>query len=261
MILDDILARTRDDLAVRKSQKTLNDIEKALPRVPSARSLAAALRPAGAPAGTVTCIAEFKRRSPSQGWIREGAKATEIARAYSASGAAALSVLTDEPFFGGVLDDLTEAHAATSLPVLRKDFIVDAYQLAEARSAGADAALLIVSALGDSELSALIAVGELYGLELLVEAHDAEEVQRAVRAGARIIGINNRDLKTFDIDRDLAARLRPEVPADRILVAESGVRDAADVARLRAAGVDAMLVGTTLMRAADPGAALRALLS
>jgi indole-3-glycerol phosphate synthase len=261
MILDDILARTRDDLAVRKSQKTLNDIEKALPRVPSARSLAAALRPAGAPAGTVTCIAEFKRRSPSQGWIREGAKATEIARAYSASGAAALSVLTDEPFFGGTLDDLTEAHAATSLPVLRKDFIVDAYQLAEARSAGADAALLIVSALSDSELSALIAVGELYGLELLVEAHDAEEVQRAVRAGAKIIGINNRDLKTFDIDRDLAARLRPEVPADRILVAESGVRDAADVARLRAAGVDAMLVGTTLMRAADPGAALRALLS
>jgi indole-3-glycerol phosphate synthase len=261
MILDDILARTRDDLAVRKSQKTLNDIEKALPRAPSARSLAAALRPAGAPAGTVTCIAEFKRRSPSQGWIREGAKATEIARAYAASGAAALSVLTDEPFFGGTLDDLTEAHAVTSLPVLRKDFIVDAYQLAEARSAGADAALLIVSALSDSELSALIAVGELYGLELLVEAHDADEVHRAVHAGARIIGINNRDLKTFDIDRDLAARLRPEVPADRILVAESGVRDAADVARLRAAGVDAMLVGTTLMRAADPGAALRALLS
>jgi indole-3-glycerol phosphate synthase len=261
MILDEILRRTRDDLAVRKGQRSLNDIEKALPRAPTARSLSRALRPAGAAAGTVTCIAEFKRRSPSAGWIREGAKAQELARAYAASGAAALSVLTDEPFFGGALDDLTTASAATTIPVLRKDFIVDAYQLAEARSAGADAALLIVAALTDDELKALLAVGELYGMELLVEAHDAEEVGRAVRAGATIIGINNRDLRTFTVDRELAARLRPTVPADRIVVAESGVRDAADVARLRAAGIDAMLVGETLMRAEDPGAALRALLA
>jgi len=209
----------------------------------------------------VTCIAEFKRKSPSAGWIREGVKAAEIARLYAAAGAAALSVLTDEPFFGGTLDDLMTAHASTSLPVMRKDFIVDAYQLAEARAAGADAALLIVAALSDPELSALMAVGALYGLELLVEAHDADEVARAVQCGAAVIGINNRDLKTFALDHELAARLRPAIPADRIVVAESGVRDSADVARLRAAGIDAMLVGESLMRAEDPGAALRALLA
>ena len=259
MILDDILARTRADLAVRKAGKPLSEIEKGLPAGPSARSLAKALRP-GAGSG-VTCIAEFKRRSPSLGWIREGAKAGETARVYAAAGAAALSVLTDGPFFGGGLDDLTTAHTVTSLPVMRKDFIVDAYQLAEARAAGADAALLIVAALSDGELSALLAVGALYGLELLVETHDAAEVARAVKAGAPIIGVNNRDLKTFTLDRELAARLRPAIPADRIVVAESGIRDAADVARLRAAGIDAMLVGETLMRAEDPGATLRALLA
>ncbi len=260
MILDDILSRTRADLAARKAAKPLSEIEKSLPEGPSARSLAKALRP-GAAGAAVTCIAEFKRKSPSAGWIRESGKASEVARVYATAGAAALSVLTDEPFFGGTLDDLTTAHAATSLPVMRKDFIVDAYQLAEARAAGADAALLIVAALSDAELSALLAVAGLYGLELLVEAHDAEEVARAVRSGAAVIGINNRDLKTFTLDRELAARLRADIPADRVVVAESGIRDAADVARLRGAGVDAMLVGETLMRAEDPGATLRALLA
>lgn len=260
MILDDILARTRADLAARKAKKPLSDLEKGLPTGPTARSLAKALRP-GKPGEQVTCIAEFKRRSPSAGWIREGAKPAEVVRLYAAAGAAALSVLTDEPFFGGTLDDLTTAHAATTLPVMRKDFIVDAYQLAEARVAGADAALLIVAALTDSEMSALLAVGQLYGLELLVEAHDAEEARRAVAAGAQVIGINNRDLKTFTVDRDLAVRLRGEIPAERILVAESGIRDTADVKRLRDAGVDAMLVGETLMRAEDPATTLRALLT
>jgi indole-3-glycerol phosphate synthase len=260
MILDDILTRTRADLAARKARKPLAELEKGLPAGPSARSLARALRP-GAPGERVTCIAEFKRKSPSAGWIREGGKAAEIARLYAAAGAAAISVLTDEPFFGGSLDDLMTAHAATSLPVMRKDFIVDAYQLAEARAAGADAALLIVAALADAEIAALLAVGSLYGLELLVEAHDGEEVARAVRSGAQVIGINNRDLKTFKVDRELAVRLRPEIPADRVVVAESGIRDAADVDRLRSAGVDAMLVGETLMRADDPAATLRALLA
>jgi indole-3-glycerol phosphate synthase len=260
MILDDILARTRADLVARKAAKPLSEIEKGLPEGPSVRSLAMALRP-GAAGASITCIAEFKRRSPSAGWIREGAKASELARVYAASGAAALSVLTDEPFFGGALEDLTAAHAATSLPVMRKDFIVDPYQLAEARAAGADAALLIVAALSDAEISALLAVGALYGLELLVEAHDADEVARAVKSGATVIGINNRDLKTFTVDRDLAARLRPEIPDDRIVVAESGIRDVADVLRLSAAGIDAMLVGETLMRAEDSGATLRALIA
>jgi indole-3-glycerol phosphate synthase len=265
MILDDIIARTRADLAARKAGKPLSEIEKGLPAGPTARSLAKALRPTsrtgGARGAGVTCIAEFKRRSPSAGWIRQEAKAAEVARVYAAAGAAALSVLTDEPFFGGTLDDLTAAHAATTLPVMRKDFVIDAYQLAEARAAGADAALLIVAALSDAELSALLAVGALYGLELLVEAHDADEVARAVKSGASVIGINNRDLKTFTLDRELAARLRAEIPAERVVVAESGIRDAADVARLRDAGVDAMLVGETLMRAEDPGATLRALLA
>lgn len=276
MILDEILARTRADLAVRKASRPLSDIEKALPAGPSVRSLAKALRPGRRNAGTgattagaaaepptagVVCMAEFKRKSPSSWWIREGAKAGEIARVYATSGAAALSVVTNEPFFGGRLDDLTAAHAATSLPVMCKDFIVDAYQLAEARAAGADAALLIVAALSDPELSALMAVGELYGLELLVEAHDADEVARAVRAGASIIGLNNRDLRTFKIDPELAARLRPQIPADRVSVAMSGIKRAADLEQARLAAIDAILVGEALMRADDCGAALRELLA
>ena len=145
--------------------------------------------------------------------------------------------------------------------MLRKDFIVDRYQIVEARAIGADAILLIVAALTDAELSALLAATREVGLEALVEAHDAAEVARAVAAGAAVIGINNRDLRTFTVDRDLSARLRPTVPADRVIVAESGIRDAADVARLRAAGIDAILVGETLMRAPDPAAALRALVA
>jgi indole-3-glycerol phosphate synthase len=260
MILDDILARTRADVATRKTARPLSEIEKSLPTKASDRSLARALRPAGAPAAGITCVAEFKRRSPSAGWIREGARAGDLGVADAGACAAALSVLTDEPFFGGTLADLAAARAVVAVPVMRKDFIVDAYQLAEARAAGADAALLIVAALSDAELSALLAVAALYGLESLVEAHDAEETARAVRAGAPIIGINNRDLRTFTVDRELALRLRAEIPGDRIVVAESGIRDAADVGRLRAAGIDAMLVGETLMRAPDPAAALRALL-
>jgi indole-3-glycerol phosphate synthase len=259
MTLDDILTRTRADLPARKATRPLSELEAALPAEPPDRSLASALR--SDTRETIACIAEFKRRSPSAGWIREGAPAATFARAYAGGGAVALSVLTDEPFFGGTIEDLRAARAAVSVPVLRKDFIVDAYQLAEAREAGADAVLLIVAVLSDAELSALLAVSALYGLEALVEAHDAEEVARAVRADAAIIGVNNRDLRTFKVDHELCVRLRPGIPADRLVVAESGIRDATDVARLRDAGVDAMLVGETLMRAADPGAVLRALLT
>jgi len=258
MILDDILARTRADLQERMRVRT--PVEMALLAADwegERRSLAAALRRPGA----ITCISEFKRRSPSAGWINETADLETTVRAYAAGGASALSVLTDEPFFGGRLDDLAPARAASGLPVLRKDFIVDAYQIAEAVAAGADAILLIVAALNDKTLTELLGVAREMGLDALVEAHDEQEVARAVAVGAGIIGINNRDLRTFTVDRELAARLRPSIPADRIVVAESGIRDAADVARLRDAGIDAILVGETLMRAADPAAALRGLLA
>ncbi len=256
MILDDILARTRADLAVRRERVPLATLEAACAGLPAARSLAAALRRPG----TVTCIAEHKRRSPSAGWIREGSDAAAIARAYAGAGAAALSVLTDEPFFGGSLDDLRGARAAVPVPILRKDFMVDRYQVLEARAAGADAILIIVSALADAEITALLAAAREAGVEALVEVHDRAELDRALALGAAIVGVNNRDLRTFTIDRELAIRLRALVPRDRVVVAESGIRDSADVERLRAAGVDAMLVGEALMRAPDPGGALAALL-
>jgi indole-3-glycerol phosphate synthase len=257
MILDDILARTRAEVAARKHSRPMVILERDLAEQPARdrRSLKAALW-AAEPIG---CIAEFKRRSPSAGWINETASLTDTVKAYAAGGASALSVLTDGPFFAGSLDDVVLARAACSLPVLRKDFIVDAYQLYEAAVAGADAVLLIVAALDDESLVRLLRTAEAVHLEVLVETHDADEVARALAADAAIIGINNRDLRTFTVDHDLAARLRPTIPDDRLVVAESGIRNAADVARLRAAGVDAMLVGETLMRAPDPTAALRAL--
>jgi indole-3-glycerol phosphate synthase len=255
MILDDILARTRADLAARKQLRPVAELEAAAAARPPVRSLARALRRPG----QLACIAEFKRRSPSAGWIAETADPAALARAYAAGGAGALSVLTDGPFFGGAVSDLVAARDACELPVLRKDFIVDRHQIVEARAIGADAILLIVAALSDQALGSLLAAAREVGVEALVEAHDEDEARRAVAAGAAIVGINNRDLRTFTVDRDLACRLRPLVPADRIVVAESGIRDAADTARLRAAGIDAMLVGEALMRAPDPAAALRAL--
>jgi indole-3-glycerol phosphate synthase len=256
MILDDILARTRADLTTRRQAQPIAQLEATAASRPAVRSLARALRRPD----QIACIAEFKRRSPSAGWIAETADPATVARAYATGGAQALSILTDGPFFGGSLADLAAARAACDPPVLRKDFIIDRYQIVEARAAGADAILLIVAALADPELSSLLAATREVGLEALVEAHDADEVRRAVAVGAMVIGINNRDLRTFTVDRDLACRLRPQVPPDRVVVAESGIRAAADVARLRAAGIDAMLVGETLMRAPDPAAALRSLL-
>jgi indole-3-glycerol phosphate synthase len=258
MILDDILARTRADLEVRKRVAPLALLsQQGAKRYGRTRSLARALRKPG----QIACISEFKRKSPSAGWINEKAFLEPTIRAYEAGGASAVSVLTDRPFFGGRLEDLEEARSACELPILRKDFIVEGYQLVEALANGADATLLIVAALDDATLAQLLREAKELQLDILVEAHDAEEVERAVKAGAEIIGINNRDLRTFTVDRELAIRLRPTIPPDRIVVAESGIRDAADVARLRDAGVDAMLVGETLMRAPEPAAALRGLLA
>lgn len=255
MILDDILARTRLTVAQAQTRVPLPELEQRARAAPPPRNFWGALR-----ARPLACIAEFKRRSPSAGWIREGADPADIAVRYQAAGAAALSVLTDEPFFGGRLEDLQRARAAVDLPILRKDFVVDRYQIVEARAAGADAILLIVSALSDAELVAFSGEAQRWGLDVLCEAHDPTEVRRALAIPSRIVGINHRDLRTFQVDTTLAARMRPDIPRSRLVVAESGVKTRGDVSNLRDAGIDAILVGETLMRAPDPGAALEELL-
>jgi indole-3-glycerol phosphate synthase len=255
MILDRIVAQTRIALAEVQERVPLHRLERQACQAPPLRDFAGALR-----SRQPGCIAEFKRRSPSAGWLREGADPAQIALRYQSAGASALSILTNQPFFGGSLFDLREARRVTSLPLLRKDFIVDRYQIVETRAAGADAVLLIVAALTYGELGALMAEAGRWGLQVLCEAHDEQEIERAVAASATIIGINQRDLRTFEVDTTLAARLRQRVPHGRIVVAESGIRNNADVERLRAEGVDAILVGEALMRAADPGLALQQLL-
>lgn len=254
MILDDILTARRADVAAAQRTTPRAALE-ALPGwAQPRRGFAAALR-AGAPA----IIAEVKKASPSKGVIRADFEPVTIARQYAAGGAAALSVLTEERFFQGSPDYLQAIRAAVDLPLLRKDFIIDDYQLVEARAWGADAALLIVGALDDAQLRDLHAAGRTLGLDMLVEAHDEAEVDRAVAAGAELIGVNNRDLRTFVTTLATAERLRPRIPAGAIAVAESGIETAADIARLRAAGYEAFLVGESLMRQPDPGAALVAL--
>jgi indole-3-glycerol phosphate synthase len=255
MILDDILAETRRTVAARQARVPLGQVEAQAGAAPAPRSLSRAIRAARG----MACIAEFKRKSPSKGWIAREADVATVARSYAAAGATGMSVLTDEPFFGGSLDDLRRARATVELPLLRKDFVVDAYQVAEARAAGADVVLLIVAALSDAELGGLLAEVGRWGMEALVETHDAEEVGRAVAAGARIIGVNHRDLKTFTMNMGLAIEMRPLIPDDRLVVAESGIKTLADVERLRAAGIEAILVGETLMQAPDAAVALRAL--
>jgi indole-3-glycerol phosphate synthase len=213
----------------------------------TARSFGAAMR-----AGRhIALIAEFKRRSPSAGWIRQTALVVEYIKAYSDCGARAISVLTDEKFFGGSLSDLSTAHVHSRVPLLRKDFVLEEVQLFEARASGADAVLLIVRALDDERMTDLLTTARGIGLDVLVETHSGEEIERALRAGADIIGINNRDLANFSVDFTLTTRLLEQMPPDVITVAESGVRTVNDVEQLAAAGIDAVLIGETLMRADD----------
>jgi indole-3-glycerol phosphate synthase len=209
----------------------------------------------------VAVIAELKKASPSKGLIRAEFCAEELARELEAAGAAALSVLTDEEFFQGSLENLRKASAAVKVPCLRKDFIVDEFQLLEARANSADAVLLIVAALTQSELVELAQGARARGLDVLCEVHDADELQRAVDAGCDLIGVNTRDLRTFKVDAESAFRLAEKLPKNVVKVAESGIRSGEDIARLRAAGYQAFLVGESLMRAERPGEALRALVA
>src|SRR5215204_4347983 len=235
-VLNQILAAKRQELELlRPHKRSLRDRAE---RAEAARPFASALRAGSA----VALIAEFKRRSPSAGWIRQEALVAETVKAYSECGARAISVLTDEKFFGGSLSDLATARATSNVALLRKDFVLEDVQLFEARAAGADAVLLIVRALDDAQLRDLLTSARGIGLDVLVETHNEKEVASALTAGADVIGVNNRDLASFNVDLDLTARLLAQVPADVVVVAESGIRSEDDVAQLGDAGVSAVLV-------------------
>jgi indole-3-glycerol phosphate synthase len=253
-ILDRIVATKREEVE-RLAEKRVG-LRRAAEQAEAARPFGAAL----SRRGEVSVIAEFKRKSPSAGALeRTGAGAGAVAGAYAAGGAAALSVLTDGEYFGGSLEDLRSARAAVEIPVLRKDFVVDETQIWEARAAGADAVLLIVRLLDDVRLAGFLDLCRELRFSSLVEVHDAAELERAVLSGAPIVGINNRDLKTFRTDLAVSSGLVPGVPADRVVVAESGIRVREDVERLGSVGVDAILVGETLMRAGAGAAAVAGL--
>ena len=256
--LEEICATKREEVAVRKRERTISGLE-ALARGQSApRGFEAAL--AKAQQSGFGLIAEIKKASPSKGLIREDFQPAQHARAYAAGGAACLSVLTDAPYFQGHEDYLIAARAACDLPVLRKDFMVDPWQVAEARAIGADAILLIMAALDDGAMREIEAVAIEHGMDVLVEVHDEAEMARAARLRSRLIGINNRDLKTFRTDLANTERLAPLAPEGALLVGESGIASHADCQRLARAGVRSVLVGESLMRQADIGAATRALL-
>jgi indole-3-glycerol phosphate synthase len=257
-ILDRIVAATRARVAEARRDADLRELEKrAELHVPRGfrRALAARSRDG------VAVIAELKKASPSKGLIRSDFHPAKLARELAAAGAAALSVLTDEEFFQGSLGNLREASGAVAIPCLRKDFIVDEFQMVEARANCADAVLLIVAALSAQELSALTAGARRHGLDVLCEVHDGNELQRALDAGCDLVGVNTRDLRTFKVDLETAFALAARFPVNVVRVAESGIHSAEDVARLRGAGYDAFLVGEWLMRAESPGKALRELLS
>jgi indole-3-glycerol phosphate synthase/phosphoribosylanthranilate isomerase/anthranilate synthase/indole-3-glycerol phosphate synthase/phosphoribosylanthranilate isomerase len=258
--LERITAATRHDLAERMARVPLDALRARAAEAPPPRDFTAALRPV-APDGPARLIAEIKRASPSKGLLAADFDPVARARDYARGGAAAISVLTEPHFFQGALDHLTAVRAAVDVPVLRKDFLLDPIQVYEARAAGADAVLLICALLDDRQLAAMLALTRSLGMAALVEAHDAAEARRAVAAGARIIGVNSRDLRTFAVDPDVVRNLRPLVPGDRVFVAESGIASRVDAARARAWGADAILVGEALMRRDDPESLARELAS
>ena len=259
-ILQRILAAKRREVDEAKGRIPLSQLMEAAARAGPARGFERAMR-AKVDAGKAAVIAEIKRASPSKGLIRADFDPARIARTYEANGAACLSVLTDREFFGGSADDLRAARAACALPVLRKDFIVDPYQLHESRAWGADCILLIVAALAEGDLVALEREAMAIGLDVLVECHDARELDTALRLRSALIGINNRDLRTFDTHLETTLALVDRVPADRLLITESGIARPEDVARLRRSKVSAYLVGSAFMAAEDPGKELFRLFS
>ena len=257
-ILTRILATKADEVAAAKRTRPYADVVAAARAAPPPRDFEGALR-ARITAGRAAVIAEIKKASPSRGVLRERFDPPAIAQSYAAGGAACLSVLTDRKYFQGAPEFLTAARAACSLPALRKDFIVDEYQVAEARALSADAILLIVAALPDARLAALEACAADFGLAVLVEVNDAAELDRALRLATPLVGINNRNLRTFAVSLATTVDLLPRIPGDRLVVTESGILAPADVRTMRAHGVQAFLVGEAFMRAADPGAALATL--
>lgn len=255
-ILDEIVAWKRREVDDAKRRMPLDELEVQAAEAPPARDFRAAV----AGPGPIRLIAEVKKASPSAGVLRADFDPVAIARTYQAHGAACLSVLTDAKFFQGHLTYLARIRASVAIPLLRKDFTIDEYQVVEARMAGADAVLLIAEILSDDDLRGLRARAQALGMAALVEFHDPANLSRVLDSGADLIGINNRDLARFVTDLDLTLRLRDRIPPGVVLVSESGIRTRADVARLEAAGVDAILVGESLMRSDDLGLAVEALL-
>lgn len=242
MILSEIVEHKRIEVAQRKAKTPLREVEERLDHAPRLKDFRLALRAPG-----VSIIAEIKRRSPSRGEILPDVDAVELAAIYEQAGARAVSVLVDEKYFGGSLDDLSKVANHTKLPCLCKEFIIDPYQIYEARTAGADAILLIVRILSDEELKSFLHEAANLQLAVLVETHSDEEIQRALRAGAHIIGINNRDLDTLEVDIQTTMRLKNRVPGGNILVSESGIKSRREVRLLDDGGVDAILIGETLL--------------
>ncbi|MCG6942300.1 MAG: indole-3-glycerol phosphate synthase TrpC [Thiohalocapsa sp.] len=254
-ILKRITARKAEEVAERKRRQPLAELTTAVEQAGPGRGFADALAGRIA-AGRAAVIAEIKRASPSKGLLRADFRPADIAVSYERGGAACLSVLTDRDFFQGDDEYLMSARAACALPVIRKDFVIDAYQIHEARAIGADCILLIAACLDDAELAEFTATAHALGLDVLLEVHDAAELERALAVPVRLVGINNRNLRTFEVSLDTTLELLAWVPDDRLLVTESGIHTRADVALMREHGVHAFLVGESFMRAADPGAKL-----
>ena len=255
-ILQRILARKHEEVLQRSQIRALDSVRARAANQPPTRGFVEAIRRKHA-AGEAAVIAEVKKASPSKGLIRPDFDPAAIARSYQAGGAACLSVLTDVDFFQGSNRYLGEARGACELPVLRKDFIVDPYQVFEARMIGADCILLIVAALEDGPLIEMSNLAHELGMDVLVEVHDIDELERALQADCELIGVNNRNLRTFEVSLDTSLQLKDAVPPDRTLVTESGIATRDDVARLRSVGIDTFLVGESFMREPDPGAALQ----